>query len=238
VPFLATDDPYHLEELQFMANFHPIGSPPGYRGFDKGLLMSGQTRAYAWGIGLYASAVMASKPALPSWFLPQAYWTHLLENNRLEFDRRWVKNGDGNPLTGLHLGVDLLAGHISPWQQDMLGAVLGWVVRVRPEWMPQYAWQFRQAVERTNGSSGIPRSRAIEYFYDKVVTATSWANLSTQMGYAATSDDKFPSNADDSYKTYLRANLKIGVLNNQPGAAASLDYVEPQVPYIPMKWAI
>ncbi|MCC6472025.1 MAG: hypothetical protein IT563_27180 [Alphaproteobacteria bacterium] len=233
--YLATYDPYLLEELQFAANYFQLAQNPAYRGHGKGLLLENQTRGVAWTLHIWACAAMATQ-TVPGWLLPKSYFVSKLENNRTEFDRLYVKGGSNNSFNKLHIACDQSPNHVAPWQQDMLSAALACIYRMFPEWGPQYAWQFRQAIERTNGASGYPRSQAVQYYYDKVPSASSWAELAAKQGLKETPDGRFPK-ADVSYVAYLRGALRLGVLNNQPDAAASLAYVDPQAPYVPMRWS-
>ncbi|MCC7045845.1 MAG: hypothetical protein IT562_03950 [Alphaproteobacteria bacterium] len=236
VAYMATFDPFLLEELQFAANYFQLAQNPAYRGLAKGSLLGNQTRGVAWTLHIWACAAMATQ-AVPGWLLPKTYFVGKLEHNRSEFDRLYLKGGSNNSFNKLHIACDQSPNHVAPWQQDMLSASLACVARMFPEWAPQYAWQFRQAVERTNGTSGYPRSQAIQYYFDKVATAASWAELAAKQGLKETPDGKFPPKSDASYIGYLRGALKLGVLNNQPDAATSLAYVDPQAPSVSMRWS-
>lgn len=240
VPFLATGDPYLLEELHDGTTFQVINGNPGYRQLDKGLLREDQTRGYAWGLRDVAGAYLATPENTPPWMLPKSYWKRILDNNRDHFMERWVKNGAKNPLTGCHFAVDLTKDHMATWQQDFLGAVIGWMVFTGqfPDWRPIYEWHSRQAILRTNGKSGYPRSRAIFYYF-KTTDVKDMASLARVNNITETPNGRFTdSDGKNAYAAYLRGNLKAAVLNGIPDAAESLAYVDSQVTIVPAKWAV
>jgi hypothetical protein len=151
-----------------------------------------------------------------------------------------VKNGANNPLTGCHFAVDLTKDHMATWQQDFLGTVLGWMVFTGqfPDWRPHYEWHIRQAIDRTNGKSGYPRSRAVSYYF-KTTDVRDMASLARVNNLVEAPGGRFSDNDSKSaYAQYLRGNLKVAVLNGIPGAAESLAYVDSQVRIIPAKWAV
>lgn len=248
VPYLATGDLYYLQEVQDAATYTLIWANPEYRRFERALLQDEQTRGYAWGLNLLASAYIATKIAegsgkLPAPLLPSSYWKRVLDNNRAEFERRWVKNGDNKPLIATcHFAVDIIEGNFRPWQQDMLGAVMGWMIYTGqfPEWRSNYEWHMQQAFMRASGSTGYPRTQAARYEY--ILTgATDMASLARINGLTDTSNGHYPPDVDKSYVAYLRANLKIAAINGVSGAQANFTYVDSEAKrlrYIPIKWAI
>lgn len=240
VPYLATGDQFYLEELQFAANYHQVSQNPEYRQDARGLFTRGQTRAYAWSLRDAAMAYLATPDGdVPPPLLPKSYWKQILDNNRDEFNRLWVKNGVNNPMTALNFAVDLGRDHIKPWQQDWLGAVMGFMVWTGrfDDWRENYQWHIRQAIARASGRSGYPRSRAVYYTY-KTPDIAGWADLATANGFGEAGNGRFPPKTNMHYAAGLRANLKIAAMNGIAGAAECFDYVDEQVTNISSRWAI
>jgi hypothetical protein len=242
VPYLATGDRYYLEEVQFAANYHLWSMNPEYRGRDQGFLYTGETRAYAWGLRDLVAAYLATPAGdVPAPLLPKAHWGRIIDNNRAEFERRWVKNGVNNPLTGCHFAVDLKPNHVAPWQQDWLGAVMGWMIwtgdPLLAKWRANYEWHMRQAIDRSSGQAGYPRSRAVQYYY-KTGGVSGMASLASVNGLKEAGNGRIPRKTNMHYAESLRANLKLAALNGIPGAAECFAWLDPQVTTIDPKWAV
>jgi hypothetical protein len=237
VPFLATEDQYYLEELQFAATFHLLNANPGYR-TPKGLMRDDQTRHLAWGLRDVAACYLATPETVSKPLLPKSYWKQILDNNRDAILANWIHKPHAT--SGLHM-LPIIGGNgpntIAPWQQDMLGTVFGWMIWTGqfPDWKPIYDWCIRQAIDRTSGKSGYPRSQAILY-WPSVAGATDMASFAKVNGLVETADGNYPK-TDQSYAAYLRGNLRIAVLNGVPDAAASFAYADRQSKWIPSKWA-
>lgn len=233
VPYLATGDLWYLQELQDAATFQLINGGPDYRKLDQGLLREDQTRGYAWGLRDLAQTYLATPEDAPSPLLPKSYWKRILDNNRDHFLATWVgKNG-------CHFAIDIEDGRVAPWQQDMLGAVIGWMIWTGKfsDWRPIYDWHIQQAIDRTSGKSGYPRSQAVQYYYPK--NANSMAELASVNKLAESTGAKLVVPNDfASYAAYLRANLKLAVANAVPGAQECFAYVDTGVKWIPPKWAV
>lgn len=245
VPYLVTGDPYYLQELQDAANYFLIVQNPAYRAFGKGLLPKGQTRAYAWALREVAKAYLATPEATPDGMLPKSYWAAILENNRIDFDAQYVKNGVNRPATGCHLAIDVepIEGRwFRPWQQDYLGFVMGWMIwtgdPLLAKWRGNYEWLMRFPIDMTSGKSGFPRSQSIQYDGD-LIGVSDMATLAAVNGYKETASGRIDTTvADRSYMAYRRGNLKMAMLNGVPGAAECLAWLDPQVKWIPAKWAV
>lgn len=241
VPYLATEDPYYLEELQFAANYHTLVINPAYRmdaakKVDLGIFNRHQMRAYVWHLRDTAMAYLATPHGeVPAPLLPKSYWKRILDNNRDFFIREWINKT--HALSRLHMVPIINKGNVAPWQQDWLGVVVGWMIWTGQfdDWKPIYEWTIRQAIDRTSGKSGYPRSRAIQYWprVAKDMKSFAAANDLTE-----TPDGKFPPKTNMHYAGSLRANLKIAVLNRIPEAAECFAYVDPQVTYIVPRWAV
>lgn len=244
VPYLATGDRYYLEELQFAANYHALAINPVYRQ-DKttkaelGIFHLHQMRGWAWHLRDTVAAYLATPEGdLPPPLLPKSYWKRMLDNNREWILENWIRKEHAR--SALHMfPIGGSKANLAPWQHDWVGAVLGWMVWSGrfDDWRPIYEWQIQQALDRTSGKSGYPRSRAIFYWY-KADGPTDMAGLAAQNKLTETADGKFPPRSNMHYGMSLRANLKIAVLNGVAGAKDCLAYVDPQITEIQPKWAV
>lgn len=249
VPYLATRDAFYLEELQFAANFHILALNSGYRlddtgKIDLGLFNRHQMRAWAWHLRdtvlAYFATVEAEKAGpLPAPLLPSSYWKWIIDNNRDWVLAKWVNAP--HAASGLRMfPIFDYPTTIAPWQQDWAGAVIGWMIWTGrfDDWRLIYEWQIRQAIDRTSGQSGFPRSQAIGYWW-QTAGATDMASLAALNGLVETADGNFPAGFNKHYAESLRANLKIATLNGVPGADECFAYVNTQLPVPPdAKWAI
>src|SRR5262249_26289371 len=84
MPWLLTDDPFYLEEMQFGGNWQLLYNQY-HRNLQglQGLVYPGQTRSFAWGLR-DLMLLAASCPAnVPGWLRPKSYWRACVEDNRI-----------------------------------------------------------------------------------------------------------------------------------------------------------
>jgi len=167
VPYLLTGDPYHLEDLQFAANFNRGSLPPQYR------LSIPQPRAFAWSLRTLAQAAKVTPEAVPQWLLPADYFRKDLDRTRTWFEKEYVDNPE--PLRRVFRATDNLAyardepqapggTWISPWQHEFVAAAMGWVVLMGFEqWRRAFIWQVEGTLARTSGGSGWNRAYPSPY---------------------------------------------------------------------------
>jgi len=244
VPYLLTGDLYYLQELQDAATYAIMWANPAYRHYEQCHLQDDETRQYAWGLNLIASAYLATREGekagpLPAPLLPSSYWKRIVESNAAEFKRRWVDNGDRNSLTGCHFAVDLTLDHVAPWQQDFVGCVLGWMIWTGafPEWRGNYDWHINQAIDRASGLAGYPRTRAPVYYY-KTAGVSNMASLASVNGLREVSGGHYAADVDKYYAAYLRANLKLAVMNGRADAVAPAAFADAEsrrLDFVPIK---
>ncbi len=86
VPYLVTGDYFHLEELQFWANWNLFYW--GNHGGSQGLLVNDQIRAQAWGLRTVGHAAFITPDNHPM----KAYFLAKLANNLDWYDRNIVSN--------------------------------------------------------------------------------------------------------------------------------------------------
>lgn len=233
VPYLATGDQRHLEDLQFAATFHICGLDPTYAQ-GKGILWPWQQRQFAWGLrDIIAAYIATPEGDVPAPLLPKSYWKTILDNNIAYHMARFVDGTDSNSPAGDDkalvqemgfIAVDGSMRWVAPWQQDYISMVLGWAVWTGkvPQIRPLYDFQIRQAIKRATGPL---RSCAIQYDFPNGAGKT-WAETLEMNGRLPTADDHFPASVGGvpDYLGYLRGVLKVSVMNNVPGADDAFAY--------------
>ncbi len=91
-PYLLTDDPFHLEELQFQAN-QILGFGAYHRTENKlQIVYPGETRGFAWSMRTMFQLAAVTPQATPSWLKPRAYWKRIVDDNLTWFTRHYVDN--------------------------------------------------------------------------------------------------------------------------------------------------
>ena len=152
LPYLVTGDYYHLEELQFWANFSSFRSNPGFREAGKGILLDEQVRALAWCLRTIAEAAYITPDNDPQ----KANFTAIVNNNIAWYDALYTNNASANKLgvvtNGYAVVYDEYTG-LAPWQDDFLTAVLGHVVELGfTNAKPFLAWKTKFVVDRMTGN--------------------------------------------------------------------------------------
>lgn len=155
VPFLLTDDPYYLEELQALGELG-IGEAAWFRKLYKlpGLAQPDQTRAFAWSMRSLFQLGVVSPEKPPRWLLPKSYWRKNVADSRafmqLYMDSparihryfRCFTNIEGAPT----------------WMSHFVSFILAWGVMLGyREWQDAYRWQIAGPMAQCNGKSGWSR---------------------------------------------------------------------------------
>jgi hypothetical protein len=165
LPFLLTGDPYYLEELQFQVTANVVNCPPSYRFAQYG-------RYLAWTLRTAGQAARITPGSVPGWLRSQAYFQQILEAYRAwvvscSTDRadpvravmRSISSGGSQSSPGSPAG-----SYFSPWQDSFLSFVIGWLVWMgHAQWHDALVWAIGGDIQRTNGSSGWPRSHPTPY---------------------------------------------------------------------------
>ncbi|MCE3604576.1 hypothetical protein LXA47_13285 [Massilia sp. P8910] len=129
LPYLVTGDTYHLDELNFWANWNLINQNPGYRKYATGLVKSHQVRGQAWALRSLTQAAYIAPDDHPL----KAYFSKIIDNNVDWYTATFVTAnsnqlgfidnsgfaavaypGPGGPKTGM-----------APWQDDFFTASVG-----------------------------------------------------------------------------------------------------------------
>ncbi len=162
LPWLLTDDPYYLEELQFAGNWQ-IFYGQYHRTLNnlQGMVYPGQTRSFAWGLrDLFLLA--ASCPAIvPAWLRPKSYWRSCVNDNRA-YAEKFVQSP-----ARIHslLKTWTRSDADGAWQTAWLNAVVGMAVgQGASDWLPIFRWGVDKHIQQTNGTSGWPRQWPVPYY--------------------------------------------------------------------------
>jgi hypothetical protein len=255
VPYLLTGDPYHLEDLQFAANYNRGVLPPAYR------LSIPQPRAFAWSIRTLAQAAKVTPEKTPRWLLPSGYFRNDLDRTRKWFETTYVQSQ--KPLHRVFRATDYPDNArdeppeapggtwISPWQHEFIVAALGWLVLMGfDDWRPSFQWALGGTLDRTSGRSGWQRSRPSPYRL--IVKATregdvvgSWEeawNLSSERARWDRRDANALVDRDPTYAIYTRGALAMAARLGVKEADAPLAWITEQLrrrdAVVPYKWLL
>jgi hypothetical protein len=124
IPWLLTGDYFHLEELQFWANFSLIKNNPGYRMWERGLTSRDELRGQAWALRTLFQAAVSTPDNHPS-KSAFMYWV----NENLDFaNASYTDNPKANKL-GFNEEFETVVYNnrtgLSPWQDDFYAQAMG-----------------------------------------------------------------------------------------------------------------
>jgi hypothetical protein len=137
-PYLFTDDPYYLEELQanalygiVIANYFLISeSLPG-------LAAPNQTRGQAWSTRSIAQAAYVTPASVPSWLNSQAHWQTNLNDN-YTFAQRFVNSPS---IMSTYFHAFGRTDNTESFMMDFIGYTYAWIARLFPSWnAATYQW--------------------------------------------------------------------------------------------------
>lgn len=162
VPFLLTEDPFHLEELQFQGN-QTLGYTSYHRSENKlQIVYPGETRSFAWSMRTMFQLAKVTPETTPKWLQPRRYWRRIVADNLTWFTKHYVENP--SPACAVFSAgprIDEVAG----WQEDFTTFCLGWAVLMGfEEWRPAFRWKLKATLARSNGKSGWPRQWCSPYY--------------------------------------------------------------------------
>jgi hypothetical protein len=242
VPYLLTGDPYHLEDLQFQANYSWGAMPPRYRP------SIGQSRAFAWHMRSLAQCARMTPAAVPSWLLPQSYWAGFLQQHRQFLEQYYVN--DAAPLRsvfrstgsiddGRDEGASAPGGTwVDPWQEEFMASVMGWIIGMGfTDWQTAFDWKIGSTIARTGATSGWVRAHATPYrmiLRDSRTSplARSWSegwDLTRRIAGLAYADPNTWSPQDMTYLTYSRGALAFAAKLGTGGAGENLAWATAQL---------
>jgi hypothetical protein len=152
LPYLLTGDYYHLEELQFWANFSSFASNPAYREWNKGLVKSDQVRGQAWTLRTLAEAAYITPDKDPQ----KANFTTMVNNNIDWYNANYTNSTTANKLGALQHGYAIIYNSntgLAPWQDDFFTASIGHMVELGfTRAQPLLAWKSKFVTERMVGT--------------------------------------------------------------------------------------
>lgn len=255
VPYLLTGDPYHLEDLQFAANYNRGSLPPDYR------LSIPQTRAFAWSLRTLAQAARVTPADVPSWLLPAAYFKRDLDRTRDWFAKTYVSSA--KPEHAIFRVTDEIGSSrdeaprapggtwVAPWQDEFLVSVMAWTVMMGfRDWTPALRWKVNGTLARASGESGWARAYVTPYRLvlrpskrEPIVSSwrEAWDLNSRLAGLPATSGDVLKDD-DPTRAVFTRGALLLAARAGIEDARAPLAWITDAIrrsgAAIPYKWLL
>lgn len=257
VPYMLTDDPYYLEELQAQGEL-TIGYEAYHRLLRKlpGLADPGQTRAFGWGMRSLFQLGVVSPEKPPSWLLPRSYWRKCIADSRA-FIQLYM---DSPARVHRLFRAFPVSNVIATWQQSFVAFIMGWGIMMGyDEWRVPYEWFLPAILSLSDGRSGWPRGFPTPYLWHplKILkgrddasglwqdtsidkdTCKDWAEAWQQYKIDASVDDSgwdgqsiFQRQSGADYFIFLQSTLRIARHLNMAIAKPSSDYIESQMPGI------
>lgn len=244
IPYLVTGDYYHLEELQFWANFSSFSSNPGYRQGGKGLVKSDQVRGQAWTLRTLAEAAYITPDNDPQ----KANFTAILNHNIDWYDANYTNNSAANKLGVLEHGYAIVYGDnigLAPWQDDFFTSSIGRMVELGfTRAKPLLTWKSKFVVQRMVGD-GYCWIEAPSYSLQVRDSKTAPVYTTMRQVYQTnfgTALGKFAcASAEMGAALKLRAGAMVGYVtanSSQSIMRASLAYSTPVNAQGPAAWAL
>ena len=162
MPWLLTEDPFFLEELQFACNWQLLFNQY-HRSLQnlQGLVYPGETRSFAWGLRDCSYLPRLARSRSRNGCAPGATGgraSRTIASTREKFQKSparihalfktWTRS-DADPA----------------WQASWLNAVIGIAVgQGFANWTPIFQWGVDKHIQQTNGTSGWPRQWPVPYY--------------------------------------------------------------------------
>lgn len=231
LPYVVTGDYYHLEELQFWANFSSItSSPPSYRQGGKGLVKSDQVRGQAWSLRTLAEAAYITPDNDPQ----KANFTNIVNNNIDWYDANFTNNTSANKLGVLDFGnaMAYLGGTgVAPWQDDFFTAMIGHMVELGfTRAQPLLTWKSKFVVDRMVGA-GYCWIQAPAYSLKIRDAATGPDYTSIAQVYQTNFPSAFTSLACASAEMAAYLQLRVGDMTGYVTGESSQSIMRPALAY-------
>jgi hypothetical protein len=161
MPWLLTDDPFFLEELQFGINVRILADrAPRIEQKLGGLMYPGETRSFAWGLRDLSLAAATTPANVPSWLQPRSYWKACLDDNKA-FALKFV-----NSPARVHAMFRewTRSDACRSWMAAWLTAVVGMAIdQGHADWAPIFRWSVQKQIQMSNGTSGWSRQWPAPY---------------------------------------------------------------------------
>jgi hypothetical protein len=253
LPFVLTDDPFFLEELEAQGSFAFLKYPTP-RNADRlpALVNPSETRGFAWGMrSLFQLGVVApEKP--PRWLNGRDYWRRCIADN-LAFAHLYMQSP-----ARIHriFRAFTQAAWISSWQNSYVALTLGAALWMGYEdWRDFYLWFCHGVTQLCNGRSGWNREWPTPYYFYPLPfppgqavalvkstafddrTAASWAEAWQWFKKARQIDDSgwdghtlMGNPAGSAYLLELRAALAMATHLGVPEATECYNYIAAELP--------
>ncbi|MBI3897221.1 MAG: hypothetical protein HY308_02875 [Gammaproteobacteria bacterium] len=195
LPYLITGDRYHLDELQFWADYNAFVSNPAYRANAQGLVKWDQVRGQAWSLRTLAQVTLITPDDDPL----KNYFSTILDYN-LAWYRDHLVNGEFTNNLGLVANGTVFAYQngrgFAPWMDDFFTSAAN----------EMFAMGFDNAKPLLSFKAGSPVKRMLDMCwigaasYSMVVRADTTSPLYQSFGDVerATFDTSAWQNADGS----------------------------------------
>lgn len=230
LPYLVTGDYYHLEELQFWANFSAFSGNPGYRQNVKGLVKSDQVRGQAWSLRTLAEAAYITPDNDPQ----KANFTAIVNHNIDWYDANYTSNTAANKLGVLEHGYAIVYGDnigLAPWQDDFFTSAIGHMVELGfTRAQPLLNWKAKFVVNRMVGD-GYCWIQAPAYSMTVRDSKTSPIYTTMKQVYQANQTTAFQQLACASAEMAASLNLKTGQMVGYVTASSSQSIMRPALAY-------
>jgi hypothetical protein len=251
LPYVLTDDPYFLEELEAQGTF-AMFQDAWHRNLRKlpGLVYPGETRGFAWSMrSLFQLGVVASEKP-PRWLNSRDYWRRCIGDN-LAYARLFMESpARVHKIFHAFIRSDMIAG----WQNSFVATTLGTAVWMGyDDWRDAYRWFCYGVMQQCNGRSGWNRQWPTPYYYHplrsrestSVIPDTSLDSQTDASWAEAWERFKKDEKIDDSgwdghtlmqnqtgpvYYLYLRGSLALATHLGVPEARECYDYIAAELP--------
>jgi hypothetical protein len=163
VPYLLTDDPYYLEELESLGELG-IGFSAWFRSLYNlpGLAQPNQTRSFAWSMRSLFQLGVVSPEKPPRWLLPRSYWRKNVADSRA-FLQRFM---DSPARVHRYFRCFPNVRGAPTWQSNMLSFILAWGITMGyDDWKDAYSWQIGGPIAQSSGKSGWSRQWPVPYIW-------------------------------------------------------------------------
>ena len=164
IPYLLTDDPWHLEGVQATA-FAAITITNYFKlNYNIPCMVEpNQTRGFAWQLRDIARTAAFSPASPPSWLTSNTQWRQPLADN-VTFCNLYL-NDTSTPLTSV-FKMGTQAAAFASWEESYVGCVLGWMVwsgLFPPAWAAIANYKAGLLLALGDGTSGWDQRYAAVY---------------------------------------------------------------------------
>jgi hypothetical protein len=218
LPYMVTGDYYHLEELEFWANYSAFSLNPSYREYGKGLFKSDQIRAQAWSMRTTAQAAYI----LPDNDPQKALFAATVNNNLDWYNANYTNNASANKLGALvHAYAVTYTSNtaLAPWQDDFFTSAIGVANELGfTRAQPLLAWKSKFPIDRMTGT-GFCWISAAMYSMKVRDSATAPIYDTIAQAYKASNTDQLNALTCNSLAMATLLGLKVGEMTGYASVA-------------------